>query len=516
MSEQNPTPPTTPLSSADQPSAVSDAGLAPASLSPPAAEPPVEAVKSKPNFDQKHSYGEDIDELRPNQPMVAYPAGTRTGISAAEAAATNSTKRIDTQQLTHLRLLGESKSVLPVFTVLEDTAARPDAMFLQEVQGPEGPLRGGAPRYKAPTKGQQLTNEQALMMFRNKRKLGTMWTVPLWHSGFWMTFHAPGEGELLELYRQISQDKTTIGRSTYGLLFSQTSVHVVQALTNFAMDHLHSCSLEVGPTDNLFKYIKTSDYQALLWGLVCATWPNGYQIQRACITDLTKCNHVLTSLINPARLLWTDTHSLTEKQRIHMAKRQKNSVDLKDVQLYQDEFVRGQNKRVTIDEGAGIDMVLRMPSLYEYIDAGIGWITTLEEQYGRAIGLPESERNAHLIKHTQAQAMRQYSHFVHSIIMSGDDGDDEQVITEPEVLLGMLNDYSSVDTDRERFNALVQQFQGDSMISFPAIPNYKCPRCGGWQHPQATEGSNHELIPLDIAQTFFHLLMQKLLSVEKR
>jgi len=494
---------------------VRNAATTPAAGTASATEPAIssadvstqESAPAKANFSLNYPYSGGDIPFDPELPVLSYPSANRQGTVEAIKRSPNLSKEGDERLRDYGTVIRGGLSQLPQSNDMNELVGRVDASFTQApaINGQE--LTGAVPKFKL-RQGIKPTGESARNLVRSSLNMGTVFSIPLWHSGFWVTVRSPSEGALLELHRQLTQDKTTLGRATYGLMFSQTTSYSAKALTDFFMAHLHSSSLEVPDNDSILNYIHAPDYQLLLWGLACATWPSGYQYQRACISDVEKCNHVVTERINLARLQWTDTSALSEKQLAHMTHRQKQSVTLTQVKNYQDEFLRGTNAKIVLNDK--LSMVLKMPMLTEFIDAGYRWIGALEEQYGRAMGLNEEERNTYLISHALAQAMRQYSHFVHSIFVDDEEIDDKADI---EMILG---DLSSQDDIRNNFLQKVQTFQNESIFSFIGIPNYKCPACGGMQNPKAIPGQKHELIPLDAAQTFFPLLMQKLSMINNR
>lgn len=489
---------------------------APAPAVSAAVEPAAEEGAYKPlrpmNFELRHPYTGGEIEYNPDLPTVPYPSASRkaTTDSLKRAPHINITgKKVDALAMTIRDSLGQ----IALGNDQDDLRGREGSDFRQEVEINGQKLFGFAPRF-TPKAGVKYVGEAARNLVRTQVGLGTVFQAPLWHSGFWITLRTPSEGDLIELHRALAQEKITLGRSTYGILFSQVTGYTTKVMLDFIEAHIHSHSL-ILPDDgskSVTEYIKAADYQILVWALTCATWPSGYQIQRACMTDPEKCNYVLTERVNVARLLWVDASSLTERQRAHMLSRQKHSMKPEQVELYCSEFLRGRQAKVKLSDT--VSMVLKMPSILEYIAASYEWIGKLEEQQTRVMNMREDERNDYLMQHAQAQSMRQYSHFVHSLLVGAGDEPDE--IDDPETIPSILADLSSEDELRNAFMDRVQEYQNTSLIAFVGLPNYKCPSCGGMQLPTAVPGQQNELIALDVTQTFFTLLMQKLASIQAR
>ncbi len=390
---------------------------------------------------------------------------------------------------------------------LVNTADREKADFLQGVESAQGILTGSAPTFKT-KETTKFTGERARLRIRQALKLGVIFNIPLWHSGFWIRVKAPSEGDLLELYRQITSEKITLGRSSYGLLFSNNTSYASRILLDFCIDNMYESSLAIKDGDNIRKYIKTPDLPILFWGLACSVYSNGFQYTRPCISDPEKCNHVIKEKLDLSKLLWTDTSSLTQHQIQHMTKRQRGSMETDSLKRYADEFIRGQKKTIALSDQ--VNITVKVPSVVEHIDAGYRWINTIEENYGKALIQDETKRDDYLLSQGKATVMRQYSHFVESIEVAGDTYDDIDTVEE------VLNDLTASDKIRTTFMDKVAEYLDDSVVSLIAIPTFTCPNCGGEQVPSKEHVHHPKLIPLDVVQTFFTLLIARLRKIEAR
>jgi hypothetical protein len=390
---------------------------------------------------------------------------------------------------------------------LGKTAARSEANFVQGVESPQGILTASAPTFKS-KEDTKFTGDRARLRIRQALKLGVIFNVPLWHSGFWIRIKAPSEGALLELYRQMTSDKVTLGRATYGLIFSNNTSYAARVLLDFVIDNMYESSLAIKEGDNIRNYIKTPDLPILLWGLACSIYSNGFQYTRACISDPEKCNHILKEKLDLSKLLWTDSSALTAHQVNHMTKRQRGSMETDSLKRYTDEFIRGQKNKINLTDDVSI--TIKIPTIVEHIDSGYRWINTIEENYGKALIQDETKRDDYLISQGKATVMRQYAHFVESIEVAGDVYDDTETLED------VLNDLTASDKIRTAFMDKIAEYVADSTVSMIAIPTYTCPSCGGNQSPAKTHSAFSNLIPLDIIPTFFTLLLAKLRKIEAR
>lgn len=387
---------------------------------------------------------------------------------------------------------------------------RQDAVWEQHVMSESGPIFGGSIRAKR-QEGREPTVDQARMIIRNSLKLGNLFTIPLWHSGFHVTLRSPTEGELLDLHNRITQEKISIGRQTFGLMFSNMMVYTYQHMLDFIIEHVYETSLEISNNAELRKYIRMQDLSLLIWGLACATWPGGFQYRRGCLSNPAECHHVIEEMLNLSRLLWTDSTKLTERQIKHMTQRARASMTVESVNTYVADFLIGQNRLVKLTDTLSIGF--RIPTAQEYIDCGTRWVAGIENAYGRAMMNDPAQRDAYLIDQSRATLMRQYAHCVNSIVVT--ENDEKLEFTDPDVIDTALNDLSARDSVRDAFLKAGGDYLDSALVSFVAIPNYKCPACGGEQ-PASKTTSYPGLIPLDVMQAFFRLLVQRLVRIQNR
>ena len=473
-------------------------------IAPNSTERTVIAAKAD-NYDFKQQYSAPV--LDDTYAELSLPSGTAADTAKALRDTPNLKLENNPKLGKYLNVIQSGLEVLPFAEGLVSAAQRADAHYVQSVPSAVGELQATAPRFKK-KEGVKYTGESARHLMRSALKLGTVFHVPLWHSGFWVTLRSPSEGELLELYRTITADKAQLGRSTYGLLFANTTVYTNRALLDFVIDNVYETSLKLPENEDLRKHIKMQDLSILIWGLACATWPNGFVYNRGCIADIDKCQHVVTAKLNLTKLLATDMTRLTERQISHMTNRQRGAMDLEAIKRYQEDFIQGHEKLVVLNDS--LSMVLEMPSASEYIDAGYKWIGSIEDRYARAMTIGEESREDYLMQHAQATSMRQYAHYVKKLIVDGEE------IDELEDVDALLNEMSSSNGIRDPFMKACAAYLDESVISLIAIPTYECPSCGLPQKKAEPGKAFGELIPLDVSQAFFPLLIQKLRQIQER
>lgn len=438
---------------------------------------------------------------------VIFPPNMPSVVSSKLSDINPSSLGEDDKTQQWVEALMSSREAVPPGDESVDTLHRENADWCQDITSEVGSLSAGYPKHKF-SPDREYTGESARMLFRSSMKLGTIFKVPLWHSGFWMSVRTPSEGSLLELLRVISADKISLGRATYGLLYSNSMVYTHRRLLDFIIEHTYETSLAVKTMDDLRGLIRLPDLAILIWAMACATWPHGFRYRRPCIADPEKCHHVVEEKVNLSRLLWTDKSLLSPRQIKHMSERQRGKTTVESLENYQADFINGQNRAVEIVPGMTIEF--KIPFAQEYIDSGLRWVDTIEDTYGRALTLDETTRDAYLLDQARTTEMRQYGHCVARISL-----ENGASFTDQKTIESLLNDASSRDDIRNSFLEEIRKFLDFSLVSVVAVPTFDCPNCHGSQ-VAATSPFSQELIPLDVYQTFFTLLVQRQAKIKSR
>lgn len=395
------------------------------------------------------------------------------------------------------------------------TLEDPEAEFRQHIVHNNRSLSGAVPR-AAVVENSTLTGERAMLRMISHLGLGALFQVPLWHSGFWITFKPPTESELLELYRIMGADKISFGRRTYGLAFSNLTSYTIDRLVSFALAHVYD--LTAKPEDinisNLRDHICSQDIPSLIWGFVNTMYPNGFRYRRACVADPEKCNFIIEETLNVSKLQWTNGLALSDWQITHMSARQSRNKDGASIARYKEELKRIQKSKIDINKGKpnAFSFTIKTPTVREYIDAGHRWIGNIVDIVDRALGATaeDRQRNQMVVRHGQATAMRQYSHWVDSIEY------ETNIINDPETIETLLNTLSADDNARTEFTKEVINYINSSTIAVIGIPVFDCPSCKKTNEGYFKLPAHKNIIPLDMTQVFFGLLTQRLERIADR
>lgn len=375
---------------------------------------------------------------------------------------------------------------------------REDALWKQSAEHEGIPLRA--------SKVVLRKTDDPVLRIRNELGMGGLVQIPLWHSGIWLTLRTPSDKALLELERRISADKIDLGRRSNGMVFSSTEVYATTHITDFVLEHLHTTNVEAYTPELLKSLIRVTDIPQMAWGILLAIYPKGYPLTQPCIADPDKCDHIIEQLINIGRISWVDTTKLTPRQCKHMSARvAKWSAE--KIMDYQQEFIFGANANIPLNDR--ISIRLHVPSLQQAQESGYAWVdgitTTTQKAFN--LRLKEDEREGYIREQALLTGLRQYSHWIGSVVNASEDGE-EEVIADAEVLDDIIETICASEELTDKVYRAILNYIDGCTISLIALPRYKCPAC---QKEPSPEYLKHpHLIPLDVIYVFFILRVQKL------
>lgn len=481
----------------------------PLDKSGPQEEPAVDT--SAVDYVLDETYMQPLDAIDPKKEHVSLPSATAADLRESAAALgetwRNGTKSSDTQWA---QVVQASIRSMPSANGYADALNASERDWKKGIDTSQGMLRSSAPNVRL-RPGVKLMGHQAVAFATQALKIGQVYSTQLVHSGFWVRLRAPSESAMLELYRQLQAEKVSLGRSTWGLLFSNTSSYYTRVLLDFTLEHILDTSVN-NPTEvDLRDLISVHDLPILFWGLARAHWPNGFQFSRSCVRDATKCKHVSHGMLNLGELFRVDNKSLTQAQRKHMTSVGKNTMTLDSLQRYREEFLRGATSNVTLKAGDGeVVMTLRSPTAAQHIRAGQDWVQSIEEAHPTALEMSEDDRDNYLWNQGRATTMRQYTHYVQSITVAGQTFDDQETVAM------LLDNLSKDEAVRLAYMKAVAKYIDDSVVAMVAIQTYKCPSCGELQTAGREKGRFPDYIPLDAGAIFFSLVAQRVDEIATR
>lgn len=406
------------------------------------------------------------------------------------------------------RAMVEGQGTLLRGMALAASIVRDHSLWRQSVTAGAEELQPYRPKFSDNGEGSKLVGEAAVMKIQALTGLGSVVKIPLWHTGIWVQFKAPTEAALLELDRALTNDKITLGRLTNGLIYSNSSVYFISRLVNFALAHVFDATYKYNRPEDLKEIIRANDIPTLLWGLLCSIYPSGYPYEQPCLTDPSKCMHIVRETLNITKLSWTDNNALTEWQRRLMTRKNQKST-AEEIKRYADEH--SFSKDSVIDLNPAIKVELKVPTVAEYERSGFAWVDSIVAQVDQAFGstLKGDQRNEYIMERGRLTALRQYSHWINRIVIQGKD-----VIDDPTTIEDVINPLTGDQDLYTNFFNGVGKYIDSTTISMIALPRFDCPACGA---PMSEEQKRHpHLVPLDIAQIFFTLLDQRVYRALQR
>lgn len=478
----------------------------------PADEPSSNAVevptnKKEANFKLNYSYySEMMTKFHQFQVPIPFASASRKQTSEKMVNVPN-LKSDSPEMMKYVSTIVNATRTLFQNDAFGDVAHRDDSMFEQTLDINGKKLGALIPKFNL-TNSRTPTGESVINLVRNKLQLGTMFLVPLYHSGFWVLLKTPASSAVLTLHEKIVSEKANIGRSVEGLPFSNSMSFTIASIMDFIEDNLYESSFAIPPDKKLRDYVLVNDIPSLVWGMAAAIYPHGFIYERACITDVEKCTHHVKAVLDMSKVFWVDTTKLTEAQKVHMTSTRRGSMTLEQVQAYQNAFSMNSGVQKIVEDGPTdtptLAVELKNPTIAAHLDAGYRWISQTEEAYGNSLKLDVDKREAFLLKILNSQALRTYSHYVSAVIV------EDNRIVEQDDLDNILNTVSEEPLISSKILEAVSEYRQNSTIAFIAIPTYICPSCGG---DQISKDQNSkippELIPIDPIQTFFQLMIQK-------
>lgn len=388
------------------------------------------------------------------------------------------------------------------------TLEKQEGDWKQSVEKSDG-QRIGILSAKAKTNndGGVVSGDNALLLLNKALDMGTVVKIPLWHSGFWVSIKAPTASTLMSIDRVLSSEKIVLGRQTNGLLFSNSSVYLRKTLIELAIDCIVACSIKEYNKDKLLELIRLTDYNTLLWGVICSIYPNGYRLIQPCVAGIDKCNFVTEELVMLSKLSWTDNNALTAEQKQFMAEQSVDKKTQSEIELYQKNLNCAKPQKIEINDKLSI--LLKVPSLKLDIDSGMRWIENIIEKVDSTFAdrtLSNDDKNLRIIEQAKASALRQYVAWVSEIHIN-DGNIDTSIINDRFTIDKACNSLTNNDMVCKNLFEKIGEFIDNTTISLIGIPSYNCPNC---EQPQTDEQTNHpEVIPLSIDDIFFTLIRQQ-------
>ena len=385
-----------------------------------------------------------------------------------------------------------------------------NSVFRQGVLNKDDLLKTMAP-LKFKSAGADLQGDMAVLRISAMLGLGDVVNVPLPHSGFWVAIKPPNESDLIDFYNNIFKEKIMLGRMTNGLTLTNFSVYINQKLFTFIQKHIHSISNKDITVNELGNYLLIHDFYILAWGFISTIYPNGFDYQRVCTSNVETCQHVISSLINMQKLLWIDNSSLTDAQKNILSENRAKVLGIESYRKYIAEHTRTVMADFKLNDN--ILFKLKVPTFNEYVADGMDWINGINNMIDSLVIETEDTENTRseaLNQYVKSSMLRQFSHFIDQIDIHDSSINDRETINKT------LTIFSSDDNIRVALSDKILEFKSNTTLALIGIPEYDCPVCHSTQNTTPVNNKLVSVIPLDVMQTFFTLLTLRISKILER
>lgn len=391
--------------------------------------------------------------------------------------------------------------LVPMDGMFDNSLDREGSEWHQYLESEGKRIRPYKPRYERPEEG-RVQGETAQALLDTRLGIGGHLTIPLPHSGFWITLKPVEPLEFIALDEKLAAVKNSFGRDTLGLIFNNNRVYVVKHLVEFLLDRVYDCTLEGWQDLDLAKHIKLTDLLILAAGGGYTQYPHGFDYVSPCTAD-NSCEHVTRAVLKIPNCIWYDHPAFSKMQREMLANRN-TQYSLEKVQKYQDEF--DNNNNVYVTENEDITIYFKIPTIREHIEAGEAWLTEIETMVDEAVAGEElnyNEKQARMRARITQTSLRQQAHFFKRLTFS-----DGVYLEGSEDMYKSLNSLSNRPELSEGIMEHVSKYIDDNIHAIVAIPRYNCEKCG---EKESKDIDKHPfLVPLDTINLFFTLGNQRL------
>jgi hypothetical protein len=388
----------------------------------------------------------------------------------------------------------------PADNALQSSLSREGSDWRQGVHVNGELLRSQVPHYQAPV-NKIVTGEQALTLAYAHMEMGDIFHAGMWNSGFWVTFKPAPEPVWLNINRLLGADVTRLCRDTYGLLHSTATSLTVSTIIDAILPFVYATSVNPGEMaiNDIPQHLKASDELDFIWGFICANYPRGFNIERSCLADPSKCRTVISEVIHPQELQWVDNAALPEFCRSHMRNRGAGKMSLANVKEYQERLDAHLGQVITIGKNRTTELTLSSPTSHQKRIMTEAYVEGIKSSVLSSVtdDVPMSQRESMYQEHMAATEMRMYQHWVSKIVF------DSITVDKPEDIANILGIWTRDNDLRVQFFEEMAKFLDKTSVSVLALQAVVCPNCGA-DHSSPTQIGLGKIdcVPIDIIQVF--------------
>ena len=370
---------------------------------------------------------------------------------------------------------------------------------------------------KNPTYGdKKYVGADAVPLLRNRMKIGATLGVFLPHSGIYCIIVSPTDGDLLDTLSIINTQRIETLRSSSGILMGNSNYYIHRQVMDLFLNSITNCSFRSWNREQLLEIIDERDINIIATALMASIYPDGYDYVQSCGLRLEVdeslpeeerakqegeiCGHRSEFTADLIRTIFVDNKRLNEFQR-NVAVSAIHARTLEEIKDYQNQHYIGYKKAYEVAEG--ISFTYRAQNIKTSMEAGEKWIGEISAIVDSIITFKsdDEERNTMIDHRINLARIREFSHWVESIEVDGNE------LTDREKINALLSSLSRNAEVMRKVGETLSEFQRLSVIAITAIPRVKCPIC------QKTETRDLDiakhLIPQDAVSRLFTLVRQR-------
>jgi hypothetical protein len=451
-------------------------------------------VKKTHNYTPGVSYDLGQTKSEDNQNFVAMPAGHDKQVEEALLTKLGEMIGVDTDDIP-----GSTKDWIAGLNNGAEAIA-PEGLYNKALEKnhwtQEGICGPRSPQIGKPSNA-EVDGADFLLLAVEASETGKYTQIPLDHSGFYINIRPPTQPELMLLIERLNDESIELGRSSYGLSFSNQKALITKTVIKFAMSLMVSttkATVDRGALSKVrLKDIDLFDIPALLGGTLRAIFPNGMEYTRPCLGDSGNCEYVYEGKLDVPWLYYKNKDLITDYQLNHMTKTVKNTMEASSITKYITDLPLASGRTIVLSDK--IKVRLKRPNIEEYFNSRDRWSEEVSGYLEKALmeGVDTvKKKEEYLERFMSATSAGNFGHFVDRIDVDSNFSTNRKTIDE------VLNKVVSADNKMlETFIDGVKEFMDDSIIAVYGIPAFLCPTCNSNSAEEESKEAKKQSVELD-------------------
>lgn len=364
-------------------------------------------------------------------------------------------------------------------------------------------------------------SKDPIVRIQGKLGLASSFSNPFWGSGVHLVIEGGGALDELSLNERILQEKSESGRLSSGYIYSAGALYLIRPTVDYILGNVKSSTAGTVEVEDLKQLMLVTDIEPLALAQASAMHPDGYLLERPCLTTAGGCGNIERGLINIRKMLFVRRSRINDNQLQFMIKRS-GQVDTSRIREYQRSLRPEVTRLIKLEEGLFIRM--RIPTIAEYERLADGWIQTMDAR-ARAVarsGANQNQRQAYMLKAQSVAVVMAYGHWFDAVLESSEDepepketiaryyGDDSEKRYEADQAMDrMLESFAKKPELTEKITEGLRKFIKEMTLATAAVPKVICSKCG--KPVTGDSSSDHpHLVNVNPLELFFTLLHQQI------